>query len=104
MYAIIEVGAKQFLVKKDDIIEVEKQDAAEGKEITLDEVLLFSKDKEVKIGQPYLKEVKVKALVLEQFKDKKVVSFKYRRRKSSHWKKGHRRLLTRLKIKEIISG
>jgi len=27
MYAIIEVGAKQYSVKKDDIIEVEKQDA-----------------------------------------------------------------------------
>jgi large subunit ribosomal protein L21 len=102
MYAIIEVGAKQHLVKKDDIIEVEKQDAQEGSEIVLDKVLLVSHNNKIEVGQPYLKEAKVKTEVLQQFKAKKVISFKYRRRKSSHWKKGHRQQLTRLKIKEII--
>jgi len=101
MYAIIEVGGKQYKVAKNDILEVEKQNKKTGEEITLDKVLLFSKEKEIKIGQPYLKEVKVEAQVLANFKAKKVTSFKYRRRKSSHWKKGHRQQLTRLKIKEI---
>lgn len=104
MYAIIEVGAKQYLVKKDDIIEVEKQAASEAKEITLNRVLLVSKDKSIEVGSPYIKEAKVKAIVLKQFKAKKVISFKYRRRKSSHWTKGHRQQLTRLKIKEIELG
>ncbi len=104
MYAVIEVGAKQYLVKKDDIIEVEKQDAAEGKDISLNKVLLVCKDKSIEVGQPYLKEAKVKATVLKQIKGKKIVSFKYRRRKSSHWKKGHRQQLSRLKIKEIELG
>ncbi|MBN1912796.1 MAG: 50S ribosomal protein L21 [Candidatus Omnitrophica bacterium] len=102
MYAIIEVGAKQYNVKKGDIIEVEKQGAQEGKDIKLDKVLLVSKDKKVEIGQPYLKEVNVQAEVLAQVKGPKLISFKYRRRKSSHWKKGHRQKLTRLKIKDII--
>ncbi len=101
MYAIIEVGAKQYTVKKGDIIEIEKQEVAEGKEITLDKVLLASKDQKVEIGQPYLKGATVKAQVIKQVKGKKVVSFKYRRRKSSHWTKGHRQQLTRLEITEI---
>lgn len=101
MYAIVEVGAKQYNVKKNDIIEVEKLALAEGKEIALDKVLLVSKDKRLEVGKPYLKEAKVSAVVLAQTKGEKVISFKYRRRKSSHWKKGHRQLLTRLKIKEI---
>jgi len=101
MYAIIEVGAKQYSVKKDDIIEVEKQDAQKGSEIILNKVLLVSHNNKVEVGQPYLKEAKVKAEVLQQFKAKKVISFKYRRRKSSDWKKGHRQQLTRLKIQEI---
>ena len=104
MYAIVEVGAKQYNVTKDDIIEVEKQAAAEGKEITLSKVLLVSKDKKIEIGQPYVKEADVKAVVLKHIKAKKVVSFKYRRRKSSHWLKGHRQQLTRLKIKSIELG
>lgn len=102
MYAIIEVGAKQYSVKKGDIIDVEKQAAKEGKEVSLNKVLLVSKDKKVEVGQPYLKDAKAEAVVLKHLKAKKVVSFKYRRRKSSHWKKGHRQQLTRLKIKEII--
>jgi len=101
MYAIIEVGAKQYNVKKGDIIEVQKQEVKEDKEITLDKVLLASKDKKVEIGQPYLKGAVVKAQVLGEVKGEKLISFKYRRRKSSHWKKGHRQQLTRLKITEI---
>jgi large subunit ribosomal protein L21 len=101
MYAIIEVGAKQYNVKKDDIIDVEKLDALEGKEISLDKVILACKNQKVDIGQPYLKGVSVHALVLEHIKGEKVISFKYRRRKSKHWKKGHRQQLTRLKIKDI---
>jgi large subunit ribosomal protein L21 len=101
MYAIIEVGAKQYRVEEGDIIEVEKQIAEEAKEMKLDKVLLVSKDKKIQIGQPYLKEAKVTAVVLKHIRGRKVVSFKYRRRKSSHWSKGHRQSLTRLKIKDI---
>ena len=104
MYAIIEVGGKQYSIEKDEIIEVEKLLAPEGAEITLDKVLLVSKDKKLEVGTPYIKEAKILALVLKQDKAKKVISFKYRRRKSSDWKKGHRQLITRLKIKEIKLG
>jgi len=102
MYAIIEVGAKQYVVKKGDIIEVEKLVVEEGKEITLGKVLLTAKDDKIEVGKPYLKEVEVKATVLKQVKASKVISYKYRRRKSSHWTKGHRQKLTRVKIKDIV--
>jgi large subunit ribosomal protein L21 len=101
MYAIIEVGAKQYSVKKDDIIEVEKQDVEVGKEITLEKVLLATKAQKVEVGQPYVKEAKVLATVLKHIKSEKTISYKYRRRKSKDWKKGHRQQLTRLKIKAI---
>jgi len=101
MYAIIEVGAKQYNVAKDDIILVDRQPLKEGKEITLDKVLLACKDKKVEVGQPYLKNVKVSAEVLGQVKGEKTTAFKYRRRKSSHWEKGHRAKLTQLRIKSI---
>ena len=104
MYAIIEVGAKQYNVKKDDIIDVERLAAKADKEINLDKVLLVSKDKKIEVGKPYLKEVKVRAIVLEHLRGEKLVSFKSRRRKSAHWKKGHRQALTRIKIKDIEIG
>ncbi len=101
MYAIIEVGAKQYCVEEGDIIEVEKLNDAAGKKITLGKVILLSKDKKIEVGQPYLKEAKVLATVLKVIKGKKLISYKYRRRKASHWKKGHRQLLTCLKIEDI---
>jgi len=102
MFAVIEVGAKQFKVAKGDVIETEKIKAKEGKVVHLDKILLISDKFDVKIGRPYLRGAKVNAELVGQFKSKKVVSYKYRRRKSSHWKKGHRQQLTRLKIKEIV--
>ena len=47
---------------------------------------------------------KVTAEVVEQRKDKKVIAFKYRRRKGYHRTVGHRRKLTRVKIKSIAGG
>ena len=52
MYAIIEVGSKQYNVKKDDVIEVNKETAVKGDNFIIDKVLLVSKDKKVEIGQP----------------------------------------------------
>lgn len=101
MYAIIEVGAKQYNVKKDDVIEIEKMPVQAGKDLVLDKVLLLSKQNHVELGQPYVKDAKVTAVVLGQIRGAKKESFKYRHRKSWHWKKGHRQYLTRVKIKSI---
>jgi large subunit ribosomal protein L21 len=101
MYAIIEVGGKQYRVEKGDIIDIERQDKKEGEDLILNRVLLVVKGKNVAIGQPNVKGAQVKAGVLKNLKARKVISYKYRRRKSSHWKKGHRQSLSRIKIKEI---
>lgn len=101
MYAIIEVGAKQYTVKEGDVIEVEKLEAEDGKKVSIKEVLLCSKDGDVDFGKPYLKGITVEAEVLKQTKAPKLVSYKYRRRKASHWKKGHRQKLTVLKVIKI---
>ncbi len=101
MYAIVEVGAKQYNVKVGDSLNVEKQVGEKGKIISLEKVLLVAKGDAVEIGRPYLKSALVKAKVVGDLKGKKIISYKYRRRKSSDWKKGHRQQLTRIEIKEI---
>jgi large subunit ribosomal protein L21 len=101
MYAIIEVGAKQYNVKKGDSIEVEKLEGEKGKGVVFDKILLACEDGKIEVGQPYIKGASVKAEILCQTKADKVVSYKYRRRKASHTKKGHRQKLTRVKIEEI---
>ncbi len=105
MYAIIQTGGKQYKVCQGDTLNVERLSSpakdAKDKEFTIKEVLLVCDGKEVKVGKPLLKDAKVVCEVISDFKAAKVISFKYRRRKNSKWKKGHRQLLTRIKIKEI---
>ncbi|MCX7927108.1 MAG: 50S ribosomal protein L21 [Candidatus Omnitrophica bacterium] len=101
MFAVIEVGGKQQIISEGQVILVEKQNAGTGETITLDKVLLVADGDNVKIGKPYLEGVSVEAVVLAQEKGPKKITFKYRRRKSSHTKKGHRQQLTRLEIKKI---
>ncbi|WP_294605859.1 50S ribosomal protein L21, partial [uncultured Lactobacillus sp.] len=90
MYAIIKTGGKQYKVAEGDSVFVEKLDAAEGKEVTFDEVVLTSDGKDVKVGTPLVKGAKVVAKVEKQGKEKKVVTFKYKPKKHSHSKYGHR--------------
>jgi len=102
MYAIIEAGGKQYKVSRDSVIDVEKLGLKPKDEINFDKVLLVANDNEVKVGAPFVLGAKVLAEVVRNFKDKKVIAFKFRRRKSSKSKKGHRQQLSRVKIKEIV--
>ncbi|VAX37698.1 LSU ribosomal protein L21p [hydrothermal vent metagenome] len=101
MYAIVQVGSSQFKVSEGDVIDAHRIKLEEGKEVVLDKVLMFAKDSDVRIGQPYLKDVEVTAKVVRQHLDAKVIAFKYRRRKDSSSKIGHRQKLTALSITQI---
>lgn len=100
-YAIIKTGGRQFRVAEGEIVDVDLLDLEPGKTATFGEVLMFADGKDVLHGNPLVSGAKVTAEVLEQRKDKKVVAFKYRRRKGYHRTVGHRRKLTRVKIKSI---
>jgi large subunit ribosomal protein L21 len=100
-YAIIRTGGRQFRVAEGDTLDVDLLDVEPGKTATFDDVLLFADGKDLTHGDPLVSGAKVTAEVLEQRKDKKVVAFKYKRRKGYHRTVGHRRKLTRIKIKTI---
>jgi large subunit ribosomal protein L21 len=104
MYAILEAGSKQYKVQKGDVIEVEIFGAEPGKTVKLDKVLLYSKGKTSEVGRPYIKGAHVVCDVISDVKADKVITFKYRRRKKSRVKRGHRQQLTRLKVTEIEIG
>src|SRR5207253_7963160 len=103
-YAIIRTGSRQFRVAEGDTLDVDLLDVEPGKTATFGDVLLFADGKDVTHGNPLISGAKVTAEVVEQRKDKKVVAFKYKRRKGYHRTVGHRRKLTRVKIKSINVG
>ncbi|MBI4970572.1 MAG: 50S ribosomal protein L21 [Candidatus Omnitrophica bacterium] len=103
MYAIMEVKNKQVRVEKGGQISVNLLQAEPGKEVVFDKVLLVNKDGAPVVGQPTVPNAKVVCEVVRHFRGDKVVAYKFRRRKNSQMKKGHRTELTELKVKEIVA-
>jgi large subunit ribosomal protein L21 len=103
-FAIIKTGGRQYRVAEGDTIDVDLIDVEAGKTATFGEVLMFADGKDLTHGDPLISGAKVTAEVVEQRKDKKVIAFKFRRRKGYHRTVGHRRKLTRVKIKSINVG
>jgi large subunit ribosomal protein L21 len=100
-YAIIKTGGRQYRVAEGDTLDVDLLDVDAGKTATFGEVLMHADGKHMTHGSPFISGAKVTAEVLEQRKDKKVIAFKFKRRKGYHRTVGHRRKLTRIKIKSI---
>jgi large subunit ribosomal protein L21 len=102
-YAVIQTGGKQYRVAEGDVIDVEKLEVEPGTDATFSEVLLVSNGSDITVGSPLIAGASVVAEVVDQHKDEKVIAFKYKRRKGYHRTVGHRRQLTKLKIKSINS-
>ncbi|MDE6584427.1 MAG: 50S ribosomal protein L21 [Anaeroplasmataceae bacterium] len=101
MYAIIETGGKQVQVEVGAEIYVEKLDVAEGETYTFDKVLYVSGDGKTSVGTPYVKGATVTAKCEKQGRGKKIIVFKYRPKKRSSTKKGHRQSFTKLVVEAI---
>ena len=100
MYAIVETGGKQVKVEVGEAIYVEKVEVAEGESYTFDKVLLVAGD-ETKVGAPYVKGATVVAKCEKQGRGKKITIYKYRPKKHSASKKGHRQSCTKFVVEAI---
>ena len=102
MFAIIETGGKQYRVEKDDVIDVDLLPSKKGSKIEFDQVLLLNDGKSAYVGFPTIESCKVFGEILDDtVKGPKVVAVKYRKRKDSKTKEGHRQKYSRVKITEI---
>lgn len=101
MIAVVQVGTHQYKISEGDAIKTQRLDGKKGDKVNLEQVLLYSDGTKTQIGRPFLKDVSINAEIVGQVLGPKLVSYKYRRRKTSDWKKGHRQQLTALKIGKI---
>src|SRR2546428_697469 len=101
VYAIVQTGGHQYKVAPGDVIEVERLEAEPGSQVELGEVLMVSGDDGVQVGTPTVSGAKVIAKVLSQGKSDKLVILKFKPKKRSRRKTGHRQNVTMLSIKEI---
>ena len=102
MYAIIQDGGKQYKVAPGQCVHLEKKLAAPGSKIELTDVVYYQGKQGSEIGTPLVSQVKVKGIVEKHVKGDKIIVFKFRRRKDSRQKRGHRQQYTRIRIQQII--
>lgn len=103
MYAVVQIGGAQYKISEGDVIRTTRLKDDEGSQITLDQVLLLANGSDVRVGQPFLKDVKITANVQQHVAGNKVLAFKFRRRKDSSTLRGHRQKLTVLNITKIAA-
>lgn len=101
MYAIISDGGRQYRVEEGQEMDVDLRDGEAGAEVSFDRVLLLGNDDGVKVGTPTVEGVSVTAEVVGVTRGEKIYVQKFRRRKNSRTRTGHRQYFTRIRISKI---
>jgi large subunit ribosomal protein L21 len=104
MYAIVEISGKQFKVEKKQKLFVNRLEAAEGKKVSFENVLMVNDGSKLSVGSPKVSGAQVDAKVLKHLKSDKVIVFKKKRRKGYKVKNGHRQAITEIEISDILTG
>lgn len=98
MQAVITSGGKQYIVRQDQILDVEL--VGDAKTLTFDALLTIDGDN-IKVGAPLVEGVKVHADVLEETKGDKIKILRYKAKKRIKRLTGHRQHYSRIKITRI---
>jgi large subunit ribosomal protein L21 len=98
MQAVIMAGGKQYLVKKDQILELEL--VGDAKKMEFETLLLIDGDN-VKVGTPHVAGLKVHAEVLGETKGDKIQVLKFKPKKRVKRLTGHRQHYSQVKITKI---
>ncbi|HLV76879.1 MAG TPA: 50S ribosomal protein L21 [Marinobacter sp.] len=101
MYAVIVSGGKQHRVKEGETLKLEKLEVETGGSVEFDRVLLVASGDDVKVGAPVVDGAKVTAEVVSHGRHDKINIIKFRRRKHSMKRQGHRQWFTEVKITGI---
>lgn len=104
MIAVIKTGGKQYKVKENDVLRVEKLEVEAGKPVVFDEVLLVASEDgaTVNVGTPFVTGAKVTAEVLvEAGKAEKIRVIKFKNKIRYKRVRGHRQLFTEVRITKI---
>lgn len=95
MFAVVKSGGRQYRVSEDQELVVDRVAGEVGEQVDLP--VSFSGGE----GNYDLSERTAKAEILEHFRGDKIHIYKYKAKKDSRKKTGHRQELTRIKVLEV---
>jgi large subunit ribosomal protein L21 len=100
MYAILKTGGKQYTVRENEMIQIEKLDVPAGEAVTLNEVLFVSGDNGPVIGDPVVGGASITGKVVRHGLGRKITGFTYKKKNQRH-RYGHRQPFTQVLIEKI---
>ena len=97
MTAIIKLSGKQYKVELNSIIYSEKIHGELGKKVIFNNILMLDGifDREI------LKKYKISGIIEKHSKQKKIIVFRYKPKKNTKRKLGHRQNFTQIRITDI---
>ena len=101
MFAIFDIGGKQYKVSEGDVVFLEKLEKEAGDTVKFDKVLAVSDNDGFTVGNPTVEGAVVEANVVKNGKDKKIVVLRYKAKKNEKRKQGHRQPYTKVQITKI---
>ncbi|ADV33502.1 50S ribosomal protein L21 [Candidatus Blochmanniella vafra str. BVAF] len=104
MYAVFQIGSKQYYVCAGEIIYIDRMIANIGSRIEFNQVLFIKDNDCIQIGNPFINSGKVVAQIICHDRCKKIKIIKFRRRKHFRKSQGHRQHITKIKILNIQSS
>ncbi|MBX9687561.1 MAG: 50S ribosomal protein L21 [Candidatus Obscuribacterales bacterium] len=104
MYAVVEAGGRQVELTAGKFVEIDMVAAESNQEFVFDKVLMIVDGGDSVLGTPYVAGAKVTGRVIDHVRDKKLVVYKYRPKKGTRKRTGHRQHHTRVFISKIEVG
>jgi len=101
MDAVIATGGKQYRVTPGQVIKVERLGKSQGEPVEFKQVLLVNQDGKVTVEPQALKSAKVTGEVVVEKQGAKVLVVKFKRRKNYRRHRGHRQVMTAVRITKI---
>ncbi len=101
MYAVVEAGGRQYQLESGRYVDVELVSAEPDQEFVFDKVLAIVNGKDSTIGAPFVDGAKVTGKIIAHGKGPKLVVYKYRPKKGTRKRTGHRQGYTRIFINSI---
>ncbi len=106
MYAVVQVGGRQYRARPGERMVVDRMAVAEGQAVELGDVRMLVAEPgdgiETAVGRPKVEGARVTATAVSHLRGPKIVVFKYKPKKRYRRTMGFRAELTELRIEEIL--
>ncbi|MBY0357808.1 MAG: 50S ribosomal protein L21 [Candidatus Obscuribacterales bacterium] len=101
MYAVVEAGGRQVELTAGRFVDIDMVSAESDQEFVFDKVLMIVDGDKSVVGKPYIEGAQVTGRVIDHVRDKKITVYKYRPKKGTRKRTGHRQHHTRVFVSSI---